>query len=134
LQGHHPKKKSKEVTEVLKASIPVTIPENVDAAEAEENAGTGPPPPIPEARPSTKLVSPSPQDSMASLAHEAQSSAKISTRASRVSKAVPKASTMSSKGLKNLLMLLGKLFAPWALFCPVISKSHMNDPCISRSD
>jgi hypothetical protein len=130
LQGHHPKKKSKEVTEVLKASIPVTIPENVDAAEAEENAVTGPSPPIPEARPSTKLVSPSPRDSMASPAHEAQSSAKISTPASRVSKAVPKASTMSSKGLKNLLMLLGKLFAPWALFCPVISKSHVNDPYI----
>jgi hypothetical protein len=31
-------------------------------------------------------------------------------------------------------MLLGNLFAPWALFCPVISKSHMNDPCISTSD
>ncbi|CAM6049392.1 unnamed protein product [Sphagnum compactum] len=101
-KGHHPKKKSKEVTEVLKASIPVTIPENVDAAEAEENAGTGPPPPIPEARPSTKLVSPSPQDSMASPAHEAQSSAKISTPASRVSKAVPKASTMSSKDAQEV--------------------------------
>ncbi|CAK9872500.1 unnamed protein product [Sphagnum jensenii] len=101
-KGHHPKKKSKEVTEVLKASIPVTIPENVDAAEAEENAVTVPPPSIPEARPSTKLVSPSPRDAMASPAHEAQSSAKISTPASRVSKAVPKASTMSSKDAKEV--------------------------------
>jgi hypothetical protein len=138
LQGHHPKKKSKEVTEVLKASIPVIILKNVGVAEAEENAGTGPPPPIPEAQPSTKLVSPSPRDSIASPTHEAQSSAKISTPASRVSiasptheaqssakistpasrvsKAVPKASTMSSKGLKISLMLLGDLFAPWALF------------------
>ncbi len=111
-----PRKKSKEVTEVLKASIRVTILENVGVAEAEENAGTGPPPPIPEARPSTKLVSPSPGDSMASPTDEAQSSAKIWTPASRVSWAVPKASTMSSKGLKNSLMLLGNLFAPWALF------------------
>jgi hypothetical protein len=115
LQGHHPKKKSKEVTEVLKASSPVIILKNVGVAEAEENAGTGPPPPIPEAQPSTKLVSPSSRDSMASPTHEAQSSAKISTPASRVSKAVPKASTMSSKGLKISLMLLGDLFAPWAL-------------------
>jgi hypothetical protein len=119
---------------VPKGSIHVTILENVGVAGAEENAGTGRRPPIPKARPSTKLVSPSPRDAMASPAHEAQSSAKISTPASRVSKAVPKASTMSSKGLKNLLMLLGKLFAPWALFCPVISKSHVNDPYISRSD
>ncbi len=62
---------------MLKASIRVTILENVGVAEAEENAGTGPPPPIPEARPSTKLVSPSPGDSMASPTDEAQSSAKI---------------------------------------------------------
>ncbi len=42
LQGHHPKKKKgKEVTEVRKASIRVTILEKVGVAEAEENAGSG---------------------------------------------------------------------------------------------
>ncbi len=60
-----------------KASIRVTILENVGVAGAEDNAGTGRRPPIPEARPSTKLVSPSARDSMDSPTDEAESSAKI---------------------------------------------------------